>query len=217
LNFGSYLKQLIDKRSYSYRRLALLADIDHTYISKMVSGKMGPPSPEILQKLAKPLNVPYEELLVRAGYLQQQDKPSLPPGAFSNEESKPIPIYGEIRAGLPILVREDVEGYAYIDEKTARSGDYFFLRVTGDSMMGGKANIMPGSLVLVRRQDIIEDGQVGVVIIRDEEATLKRVYFRDGQYILTSENPAYKPQLYDAKDVRVIGEVIEVRHRLNGR
>jgi len=69
MDFGSYLKSLIGKRGYSYRKLATLADIDHTYISKIVVGKMGPPSPEILKKLAGPLGVPYETLMNAAGYL----------------------------------------------------------------------------------------------------------------------------------------------------
>lgn len=67
--FGQYLKEIINKRGYSYRQLAMLADIDHTYISKIVNGKTGTPSPEILKKLSRPLGVPYQELMAAAGYL----------------------------------------------------------------------------------------------------------------------------------------------------
>jgi len=74
MDFGVYLKSLIDKREYSYRKLATLADIDHTYISKIVVGKMGPPSPEILRKIAGPLGVSYEALMDAAGYLTSDDK-----------------------------------------------------------------------------------------------------------------------------------------------
>lgn len=73
MDFGVYLKSLIEKRGYSYRKLATLSDIDHTYISKIVVGKMGPPSPEILRKLAGPLAVSYEDLMNAAGYLSSND------------------------------------------------------------------------------------------------------------------------------------------------
>lgn len=72
MDFGQYLKELISKRGYSYRQLAMLADIDHTYISKIANGKTGIPSPEILKKLSRPLGVPYEELLKSAGYLPEK-------------------------------------------------------------------------------------------------------------------------------------------------
>lgn len=83
MDFGVYLKTLIDKRGYSYRKLATLADIDHTYISKIVVGKMGPPSPEILRKLAGPLGVSYETLMNAAGYLSSNDE--------DNEDLQPTP------------------------------------------------------------------------------------------------------------------------------
>lgn len=76
MEFGGYLKNLIEIRGYSYRKLAMLADVDHTYISKIVNNKMGPPSPEILQRMAKPLGITYEELMKAAGYLG--DTPTTP-------------------------------------------------------------------------------------------------------------------------------------------
>lgn len=77
MEFGVYLKKLIEKRGYSYRQLAMIADIDHTYISKIVNGKMGPPSPEILKKLWRPLGVSYEDLMKAAGHLPENTKSAL--------------------------------------------------------------------------------------------------------------------------------------------
>ncbi|SHH09095.1 helix-turn-helix domain-containing protein [Desulfosporosinus lacus] len=69
MDFADYLSNLIKNKKYSYRQLAMLADIDHSYISKMINGKAGIPSPDILKKLAKPLGISYEELMKAAGYL----------------------------------------------------------------------------------------------------------------------------------------------------
>ncbi|WP_425805260.1 helix-turn-helix domain-containing protein [Desulfitobacterium sp. Sab5] len=86
MEFGEYLRNLIENRGYSYRKLAMLADIDHTYISKIVNGKMGPPSPDILQKMAKPLGISYEELMKAAGYLDKDKNKD-----FWTRENEPSP------------------------------------------------------------------------------------------------------------------------------
>ncbi|MFZ5633048.1 MAG: helix-turn-helix domain-containing protein [Bacillota bacterium] len=81
MEFSSYLKDLIKKRGYSYRKLGNLSGVNHTYISKICGGSSGTPSPEILRKLAAPLFVPYEELLKAAGYLLTEGKTTYTAGA----------------------------------------------------------------------------------------------------------------------------------------
>ncbi|MCL6479103.1 MAG: helix-turn-helix domain-containing protein [Peptococcaceae bacterium] len=81
MEFSSYLKDLIKKRGYSYRKLGQLSGVNHTYISKICGGYSSTPSPEILRKLAVPLFVPYEELLKAAGYLLGEGKTAYPAGA----------------------------------------------------------------------------------------------------------------------------------------
>jgi len=69
MDFSSYLKNLIKKSGYSYRKLGSLSGVNHTYLSKICRGSSGVPSPEILKKIAVPLFIPYEDLLRAAGYL----------------------------------------------------------------------------------------------------------------------------------------------------
>ncbi|HBV97273.1 MAG TPA: hypothetical protein DEF36_09525 [Desulfotomaculum sp.] len=69
MDFSLYLKNLIKKSGYSYRKLGSLSGVNHTYLSKICSGSSGVPSPEILRKIAVPLFIPYEDLLRAAGYL----------------------------------------------------------------------------------------------------------------------------------------------------
>ena len=71
--FAAYFKSLVRSSGYSYRELGRLANVEYTYISKIANGKADRPSPEILNKLAPVLRIPYEELMAAAGYLPQYD------------------------------------------------------------------------------------------------------------------------------------------------
>ncbi len=85
MEFHSYLKDLVGKRGYSYRKLGSLSGVNHTYISKICGGVSGIPSPEILRKLAGPLCVPYEDLLKAAGYLLAENRALYPAGSGDEE------------------------------------------------------------------------------------------------------------------------------------
>jgi transcriptional regulator with XRE-family HTH domain len=74
MEFGKYLKTLRERRGLSIRKLALSAGVSNSYLSQIENGQRGIPSPWILQKLARPLKVEYEELLQAAGYLFAQEK-----------------------------------------------------------------------------------------------------------------------------------------------
>ena len=121
-----------------------------------------------------------------------------------------IPILGRISAGLPLYAEEQVEGYTYTELNGG--AEYFALRVTGDSMTAARIN--EGDLLIVRRQETVDNGQVAVVMVDGDEATVKR-WHQDGDTITLmpqSYNPKHQPQVYDAKktSVRVIGLVVKV-------
>ena len=128
-----------------------------------------------------------------------------------NPVMRRIPILGAISAGLPLYAEEQIEGYTYTDLN--HSAEYFALMVKGDSM--NAAQIINGNIIIVRRQDTVEDGDIAVVIVGDENATVKRFYQSNGIITLMpqSTNPQYKPQIYDLKKipVRVIGRVMETK------
>ena len=123
---------------------------------------------------------------------------------------KRIPILGRIRAGMPIYAAENVEGYTLTDLNGG--AEYFGLRVTGDSM--NAARIHEGDIVIVRRQDIVENGQIAVVLIDGQDATLKR-FNRDGDIVTLmpqSTNPKNKALTYNLKSssVKILGLVVRV-------
>ena len=122
------------------------------------------------------------------------------------EEAK-VPIVGNVAAGSPILAEECIEDYLTFDTG-GRSGEYFALRVRGESMLN--AGILPGDLVVVRRQQTCNNGEIVVAMIEDE-ATVKRFSRKNGHIWLMPENDAYAP--IDGTYAQILGKVAAVVRR----
>lgn len=122
-----------------------------------------------------------------------------------------FPILGRIRAGLPALAVEEIEGYLDLDSLVFSDEETFALRVQGDSMTG--AGIMPNDLVLVRRQAMAQTGETIVAMI-EEEATVKNLGRRGSDYYLEPANPRYEPIKMDDR-VSIVGKVISVVRRFS--
>ena len=121
-----------------------------------------------------------------------------------------LPIVGAVSCGNGVIAYEEIEGYEEVPSSWIRGGKYFFLRAKGDSMIN--AHITDGALLLIRRQDDVENGEIAAVLI-DDEAVLKRIYKSGDTIILQSENPNYQPIIInknDMKDIRIIGKLKKV-------
>ena len=118
-----------------------------------------------------------------------------------------VPIVGNVAAGSPILAQECIEDYLIFDTG-GRSGEYFALRVRGESMLN--AGILPGDLVIVHRQDTCSNGEIVVAMIEDE-ATVKRFSRQNGHVWLLPENEAYSP--IDGTYAQILGKVAAVVRR----
>jgi len=129
------------------------------------------------------------------------------------EDVLPVPIIGTVAGGTPLLAEENRVGEVLVEARLARSGRYFALRVTGDSMAG--AGIRDHDLVIVRQQPVAESGDIVVALLGDD-ATVKRLFIREHQIELRPENPKYKPMPIGAEDdLRIIGKVVAVRRDEN--
>lgn len=118
-----------------------------------------------------------------------------------------IPIVGRVSAGVPILAVENIEGTLTVDRSLIKNPDKVFaLRVKGTSMIN--AGILDGDLVLVRQQPTAEQGEMVVVLIEDE-ATVKRFYRDKDKIRLQPENDTMEPLIVDPQEnaVRIIGKV----------
>ena len=122
-----------------------------------------------------------------------------------------LPVAGKIRAGRPILARENIDTHIMIDKSLFPHSDSFSLRVTGDSMI--EAGILDGDYVVVRPQKTIENGEIGVVLLGDE-ATVKRVYKRKGEIVLMPENRNMQPTTHNPDEVAIIGKIVGVIRKL---
>ena len=121
-----------------------------------------------------------------------------------------VPLLGRVPAGPLNIATEDLEGYLPIQGH--RSGDDLFgLRVRGESMTG--AGILPGDIVVVRRQPAADSGDIVVALIGGE-ATVKRLRIRRNRVELHPENPAFEAIIPDPSDLTLLGKVIEVRRYL---
>lgn len=145
-----------------------------------------------------------------------QSANSLPSDAVAYDLSKlhRIPVLGQIAAGLPLYAEENIEGYTYTDLNGG--AEYFALRVKGDSMNALRIN--EGDIVIVRRQSSVENGEVAVVLVDGDSATLKRFYRTDSAITLMpqSTNAEHQPQVYDPAKTRidVLGKVVKVEFML---
>ena len=119
-----------------------------------------------------------------------------------------IPLVGRVTAGQPILAIENIEDYLMLPQSLVGLDELFCLRVQGESMIG--AGIFDGDILVVRRQETAENGEIVVAMI-DDEATVKRIYYEDGRVRLQPENPTMDP-IY-ADEVTVLGKVTDLfRH-----
>ena len=114
-----------------------------------------------------------------------------------------VPLVGRVTAGLPILATENIEDYLVLPQSLQGRGDLFALRVKGESMI--EAGIEDGDIVVLRRQETAENGEIVVAMI-DDEATLKRIYYEDGHVRLQPENAAMEP-IY-ADEVVILGRLL---------
>ena len=166
-----------------------------TTIQKWEDGSSIPPA-KTLKRLAEFFGVSVENLITET-------------------EKIAIPILGTVRGGLLRLAQDEWLGQELVPVEESLGGEYFYLEVIGDSMIN--ARIYPGDLVYVKRQSIVESGTIAVVLVGDE-ATLKRVYYKDNGIVLHPENPKYEDMVYtqediEEKNIQVIGEVIHSKIR----
>lgn len=121
-----------------------------------------------------------------------------------------IPVLGRIAAGLPLYAEQNIEGYTLTDLNGG--AEYFALRVKGDSM--NAARIQEGDVLIVRRQEEVENGEVAIVMVGDDDATVKRFYSAGNTVTLMpqSTNPKHQAQIYDLRKtkVKVLGKVVKV-------
>ena len=149
--------------------------------------------------------------LIRKGYIKRDSSRARALEIIGGYDG--IPVIGRVAAGTPVMAEENLEGYFSLKDLYRSSSDVFMLHVVGDSMIN--AGIYDGDYVVVRIQQAVEQGEIGVAIL-NEEATVKRIY-SDGNIVkLAPENEAMEPIEVKQTDpnFRIGGKVIGVIRKM---
>ncbi len=212
------LKELMEERGLRQIDILNLAmpfckanrvKLGRSAIAQYLSGKVVPGQTKIFI-LAKALNVSEAWL---SGFNVPKERADIQNETFKpyNPQLKKIPILGYISAGMPLYAEEHIEDYTYTDSQG--EGEYFALRVKGDSM--NAAHINDGNILIIRKQESVDNGEIAVVMVNDEDATVKRFKKENGfvQLIPQSFNPEHQIQIYNLKKdkIRILGKVVECK------
>lgn len=127
-----------------------------------------------------------------------------------------IPVLGRVAAGIPIEAVEEILDWEEIPEEMAKSGEYFGLRVKGDSMI---PEIKNSDILIVRKQEDAESGEIVIAAVNGSDAVCKKLYKTDTGITLYSLNADYEPMQFSTLEIRetpvsIIGKVEEIRRKL---
>jgi len=189
-------KELCEKLGFNYSTLA-----DWLHARKY-------PRIDKIEKMANLFNISKADLVE-----PRQTRHLNPPA----EPRVMIPVFANVAAGIPTLADNDIVDYEDISSVLARHGEYFGIIVHGRSM---EPTICDGDIVIVRKQEDVDNGDIAIVMINGNEATCKEIKEAPEGVTLIGHNVAvYSPQFYSNKEieelpVRIIGKAIEVRHKL---
>lgn len=126
-----------------------------------------------------------------------------------------IPVLGRVAAGIPIEAIEDIDEWEEIPESLAKTGEYFALRIKGESM---SPKLQPGDIVIVKKQNDVDTGDTAIVLVNGNDATVKQIKKTETGIMLVGLNlEVYQPHFYSNREieelpVKIIGKVIESRH-----
>lgn len=200
-SIGERIKEARKSAGLTQLELAKKTELSRSYIGDIEKDRYNP-SVSTLQLIATATNTPLEDLL-------PSTKTVSPTGRGVR-----IPVLGRVVAGIPIEAVEEILDYEEITPELADTGEFFALQVKGDSML---PKLEEGDIVIVKKQEDVETGDIAIVLVNGDEATIKQVKKVEGGIMLYGFNPdVYEPHFYSNRQietlpVRILGKVIESR------
>lgn len=206
LKIGERIKEARKDLGFTQEQLGSAVGVNKSTIQRYETGQIEKLKLPVIESIAKALFVNPDWITLHSN----EKKLSFPPNMeLYNPVMHRIPILGHIAAGMPIFADEHIEGYTYTDLNGG--AEYFALNVKGDSM--NAANIPDGSLLIVRRQPEVENGEIAVVRVNNDNATVKR-FKQDKNIVMLipqSYNNEHQVQVYDLKKdkIEIIGKAMK--------
>ncbi|MDY2957065.1 MAG: XRE family transcriptional regulator [Lachnospiraceae bacterium] len=195
---GNRIKQLRMQRNMTQEELAKKIG----YKSKTTITKIENGTNDIVQSkvcdFAKALNT-------TPAYLMGWEEPEQPTPKSNGYPTVRIPVLGDVAAGVPILAQQDIIGTEEIPAEWAKKGEYFGLKIRGDSM---EPRIHNGSTVIVKVQNDANNNEIVIVMIEDE-ATCKKFHKYSDIVVLNPINANYEPIILDKNsNIKILGKVV---------
>ena len=200
-NVGQRIFEARKRRKISRKEVADFLQVHETTIKRYEDGNTKKLPTDRLEKIAKYLNTSIEYLM---GWEEEQ-KP----------QGIKIPVLGTVAAGIPISAVEDILDYEEIPQTWKNQGEFFGLRIKGDSM---KPDINDGDTVIVKQQTTANNGDIIIALVNGDDATCKKFEKLDNGIMLISNNSEYSPMYFSnekviTKPVVIIGKVVELRRK----
>lgn len=200
-NVGQRIFEARKRRKISRKEIADFLQVHETTIKRYEDGNTKKLPTDRLEKIAKYLNTSIEYLM---GWEEEQ-KP----------QGIKIPVLGTVAAGMPISAVEDILDYEEIPQSWQNQGEFFGLRIKGDSM---KPDINDGDTVIVKQQSTANNGDVVIALVNGDDATCKKFEKLDNGIMLISNNSEYSPMYFSneevtTKPVVIVGRVVELRRK----
>ncbi len=202
-DLGIYLKQLRQSKGLSLREVNKLTNISYTHLNMIENGKRNV-TPALLRNLAQLYSVNYIDLYEKAGYIDLANDEKLNNCKIDKlgNPVKEIPILGTVKAGYDYLAQENWIGTVDVDENLVKDNSkYFALKVHGDSM---SPTLIENDIVIVKKQDDFENGDIVVAIINGDEATIKKGKKTDNSILLQPLNNNYEPLIFTNDEMKTI-------------
>lgn len=202
LEMGKYLKSLRENLELSTHDVNRLSEISQSYLSLIENGKRKA-SAIILKNLAKVYNVDYLDLYEKAGYIdliEDEQKAKYKIDELGNPVVS-VPLLGTVKAGYDYLAEENWIGTVDIKKQLADTGEFFALKIHGDSM---SPVLIEDDIVIVRKQDDFENGNIVVALINGNEATVKKGKKNENSILLQPLNTNYEPLIFTKEEMETI-------------
>ncbi len=215
---GEIIKEYRTNHQLSQRAFASRTALSPSYINtleKIYNPKTERPysvTTDVANELAKAMNMSIEELLSKINGNQEFTLNTSKLDELGNPVVS-IPLLGTVKAGYNYLAEENWIGNVDIDKKLADSGEFFALNVKGDSM---SPVLIEGDIVIVKKQDDFENGDIVVALINGDEATIKKAKKSDSSILLRPFNNDYDPLIFTYEEmksipVKIIGIVKQLK------
>lgn len=204
-SIGIRIKEARKLANLTQQELAQKTNLSRSYIGDIEKDRYNP-SLSTLKLIAKATGQPLESFV---------STNSLPPSTQS--KGVRIPVLGRVVAGIPIDAIEEVVDWEEIPAEMAKTGEFFGLRITGHSM---EPRICDGDVVIVKKQPTVESGEIAIVLVNGNDATIKRVKIQEiGITLIATNISVYEPHFYTNEEIKelpvqILGKVVELRGKL---